>query len=125
MPIKSWRPERVKAAIMDELVANGEIAGKFGETEARTRLLAIKEPEWGAGYREKVVARLLTNLVERGRNEVVIRIGVAESKSRKGVASRKHGFYIELGSKTAAAQPFLRPAVFENAGKIVALLSGK
>ena len=123
--IKSWTPEKVKAEIIDNLVANGEIAGKFAETDARKRLLAIREPQWGAGYREKVVARLLTNQVERGKNEVVIRIGVAESKSRKGEARRKHGLYIELGSKTAPAQPFLRPAVFENGAKIVALLSGK
>lgn len=118
--IKSWSPEQLKKKIMDDLVANGEIAGKFVETDARRRLVSIKEPEWGAGYRQKLVARLLRNEVERGFNEVVIRVGVAVSNE-----ARHHGFYIEMGSSTAPAQPFLRPAVFENGRKIVALLAGK
>lgn len=125
MAIENWSPQKVRAEVIDNLMANGEIAGEFIESEARRRLLAIREPEWGAGYREKLVARLLTNQIERGNNEVVITVGVTESKSRRGEASRKHGLYIELGSKTAPAQPFLRPAVFENGAKIVALLEGR
>lgn len=115
--IKSWTPEQVKKEIMDTLEANGELAGSFVEADARRRLIAIKEPEWGAGYRRKIVAALLMHQVERKANEVVINVGVGRTSS-----SHHHGFYIELGSKTKPAQPYLRPAVFENAQKIVGLL---
>lgn len=115
-----WQPEVVKRDLTVELLDNGEIVGKFVEKDARRRLMAIRDPEWGLAYRQKLVARLLTNLVYRGLNEVVIAVGVKKSKD-----SRHHGFYIELGSRTAPAHPFLRPAVFENGRKIVALLVGK
>lgn len=118
--IKSWTPEKVKKEVVDNLVANGEIVGEFVETDARRRLMEITDPEWGAGYRQKLVARLLMNVVERKANEVVTSVGVAQTKD-----SKHHGFYIELGSATAPAHPFLRPAVFENAAKIVALLEGR
>lgn len=116
----NWTPDKFKAELVQQLVANGEIVGKFVEEDARRRLLDIQEPEWGAAYRSEVVARLLTHTVERDGNQVVITVGVAE-----GSGGRHHGFYIELGSSTAPAHPFIRPAVFENGGKIVALLSGK
>lgn len=115
-----WTPEPVKQAALAELTANAEIVGKFVETDARRRLLAITEPEWGAGYRQEIVARLLRYEVETSRREVIIRVGVAP-----GSSGRHHGFYIEMGSSTAPAHPFLRPAVFENAARIVALLAGK
>lgn len=116
----TWTPQKWKAELVKQLEANGEIVGKFVETDARRRLVAIDDPDWGAGYRQQVVARLLTNVVEKKGNEVVVTVGVAE-----GSGGRHHGFYIELGSSTAPAHPFLRPAVFENGGQIVALLEGK
>jgi hypothetical protein len=122
---KNWDPEGVKQDVARQLAANGEIVGKFVEEDARRRLMAIKDPEWGQNYRQKLVARLLTNVVEQERNAVVIMVGVRVSSSRSGKASRRHGFYIELGSKTAPAHPFLRPAVFENKRKIVGLLTGR
>lgn len=125
MPVTTWTPKLIMGNTLDALEANGEIAGKFVETEARKRLLAITDPEWGKGYREKVVARLLTHRVTRHSDRVVIAIGVRQSQSRRGVARKKHGLYIELGSKTAPAHPFLRPAVHENKDKIVALLNGE
>jgi len=115
-----WTPQAVKKAVMGELVANGEIVGKFVETEARRRLLSIRDPEWGMAYRSQLVARLLTYEMESSNKEVTIRVGVRPSQS-----GRHHGFYIELGSKTAPAHPFLRPAVFQNAAHIVALLAGR
>lgn len=123
--ITKWTPKIVVETTLDELEANGEIVGKFVETEARRRLMEITDPEWGRGYRQKLVARLLTYRVTRHPDRVIITIGVKQSTSRKGVASRKHGFYIEFGSKTAQAHPFLRPAVFDNKDKIAALLAGK
>lgn len=116
--IASWTPEQVKKAILDRVEQNANDAGSFVEADARRRLMAIKEPEWGQGYRRSIVASLLTYVVERGDNEVVVSVGVKAGKS-----SRRHGFYIETGSKTMPAQPFLRPAVFENGRKIVGLLA--
>lgn len=115
-----WTPNNIKRRVIAELTANAEIAGKFVETDARRRLEAIQEPEWGRGYRREIVSRLLRYEVEALPKELVIRVGVAP-----GSSGRHHGFYIEMGSSTAPAQPFLRPAVFENGRRIVALLAGK
>lgn len=120
MPITKWHPERVREAALDELQANAEIAGKFVEEDARRRLYAIAEPEWGEKYRRLIVGRLLTNVVEREAKAVVITVGVAG-----GEKGRWYGFYIETGSSTSPAHPFLRPAVFDNARRIVALLAGR
>jgi len=117
---KSWTPQKVKRAATRELVANAEIAGKFVETDARRRLLAITEPAWGANYRRLVVGRLLTHVVETEPKAVVVTIGV-----RKGPEGTHHGYWIEFGSRTAGAHPFLRPAVFENKRLILALLEGR
>lgn len=117
--IRNWKPEAFKAQLKADLIANGEIAGKFVEEEARKNLLAITNPEWGAGYRRQIVARLLSNEVEDKGNMVEIRVGVKVSKD-----GRHHGFYIETGSSTAPAHPFLRPAVFGNGARIVAILAG-
>jgi hypothetical protein len=109
----------LKAVIRQRLLENAEIVGKFVEEEARRRLLEITDPEWGQAYREQVVSRLLTNQVTATKDEIEILVGVA--KSGKG---EHHGYYIELGSSTAPAHPFLRPAVFENADRIVEMLTG-
>lgn len=117
---RRWTPEAVKRAAVDQLAQNAEIVGKFVETEARSRLLAIRKPEWGQKYRALVVARRLTYEVERDPKGVTIRVGV-----RKGEKGRWYGYYIEFGSRTAPAQPFLRPAVYGNAREILALLRGR
>jgi hypothetical protein len=120
-----WNDKEFKTDLISTLVANGEIVGRFLEADARKRLLAVQSPDWGAGHR-RYVARLITNEVEQERNAVVIRLGLPPGKKTKSGASTRHlGFYIELGSRTAPAHPFLRPAVFQNGAKIVALLSGK
>ena len=93
--------------------------GVFVKQEAKRRLVAISEPEWGAKYRRLIVANLLDYVVERETNGVTISIGVKPSP-----ATRHHGFYIEMGSHTHGPQPFLRPAVFGNGQKIVRLLEG-
>lgn len=115
-----WDPGAFKKQLLQDLKSNGEIVGEFVESDARRRLLAISDPEWGRGYRESVVSRLLTNIVEVEKNEVVIFIGVEKSSS-----GTHHGFYIEFGSSTAPAHPFLRPAVFSNAREIFSLLEGR
>lgn len=125
---RSWTPEKFKAALNKEVKGNAEIVGKFVETEARRRLVAIEDPERGRPYRQQVLARALTYEVEAMANEVVTRVGIPVGPTigkRSGAeGQRKRGLYIEIGSSTAPAQPYLRPAVFENAGKIVALLEG-
>lgn len=115
-----WEPEKLKEELIKKLVANGTIVGKFLEGEARRRLLDVREPEWGTAYRQQIVSKLVTSTVVQQGNETIIRVGVGI-----GPSGKRHGLYIELGSKTAPPQPFLRPAVFENASKIVALLAGK
>jgi hypothetical protein len=120
MPITKWNPQRVREAALDELQANAEIVGKFVEEDARRRLYAITDPTWGEKYRRLIVGRLLTNVVEREARAVVITVGV-----RGGEKGRYYGLYIETGTKRHPAHPFLRPAVFENARQIVALLAGR
>jgi len=118
--ILDWKPDQFRKQLLTDLTANGEVVGKFCEEDARRRLLAINDPKWGAKYRSQVVARLLTYEVETKPKEVIIKVGVRASGS-----GRHHGFFIEFGSRTAPAHPFLRPSVFMNASRIVALLSGK
>lgn len=116
--IKKWSPQKVRDAALKELAENAEIVGKFVETEARRRLYAIDEPAWGERYRRLIVARLLTYVVERKAKAIVITVGV-----RVGPKGHHHGFWIEFGSSTAPAHPFLRPAVYDNARQIVKLLA--
>ena len=116
----NWNAAEFKKKLVSELTENGEIVGKFVETEARQRLLAIRDPKWGMKYRSQLVARLLGYEVVAKPNEVDINVGVRPSNS-----GRHHGFYIEVGSKTAPAHPFLRPAIFQNAARILALIRGK
>lgn len=119
--ITKWTPDKVKEDVTKhQLIPNGEIVGKFVESDAKRRLLDIRDPEWGKNYRQMVVARLLMFTVEEANNGVKILVGVAKAKSGK-----YHGYYIELGSKSAPPHPFLRPAVFQNKRKILALLSGQ
>ena len=117
MTIKNWDTRTIRAEIVASLERNGERAGAFVTQDAKRRLLAIHEPEWGARYRRQVVANLLDYEVEQTANAVEIAIGVKTS-----AAGRHHGFYIEMGSHTHGPQPFLRPAVFENGSMIVKLL---
>lgn len=120
MTISKWNPRAVKQAALAELQGNAEVVGKFVETEARRRLYAISDPEWGENYRRMIVGRLLTFVVEREPNAVVITVGVGA-----GSKGRYHGFWIEIGTRGQPPHPFLRPAVFDNAREIVALLAGK
>lgn len=120
MTISRWRPDAIKNAAISELMENADIVGKFVEEDARARLYAINEPDWGEKYRRFVVGRLLTFVVTREPKAVVIVVGV-----KRGPKGEYHGFWIEVGTKSTPAHPWLRPAVFENARQIVALLAGR
>lgn len=124
-----WQPEKFKAALRERLVANGAIVGKYVETEARRRLLALddirvelpgRKPYYGGAAYRAYVAGLLGYEVESLPDEVVIRVGV-----RAGKSGTRHGLYIELGTQAFAPRPYLRPAVLENKGRILALLRGE
>lgn len=120
-----WNAQEFKKDLVARVVSNAEIAGKFVEVEARRRILAVQDPDWGTGHR-KYVWSLITHTVEQEPNAVVIRVGLPPGRKKKDGSTTRHlGFYIELGSRTAPAHPFLRPAVFQNGARIVALLSGK
>jgi HK97 gp10 family phage protein len=114
-----WHPEQLKKKILSDLAGNGEVVGKFLEGEARRRLMGITDPEWGEAYRG-YVANLISSDSAIDGNGLLIRVGVGRGRS-----GSHHGLYIEFGSKTAAAHPFLRPAVFDNAAKIVGLLANR
>ena len=120
----SWDPGAVKAAALAEVTANAEVVGEFVESEARRRLDAIGSPgnKRARAWRAFLSRWVLTNTVATEANAVVIRVGMKVGPRKGG---RTRGFYVETGSSTAPAHPFLRPAVFNNAAKIVALLGGK
>lgn len=131
-----WNAGKFKQTLVAALVANAELVGEFVEAEARRRLLAFtdlavtvpgratpRNPQGnyvGGGPYRAYVAGLLANDVQADAKGVTIRVGV-----RPGRGGSHHGLYIELGSRTAPARPFLRPAVFENAARIIQVLAGK
>lgn len=125
-----WEPGKLKARIIQDLIANADIVGKFVSDDAKRRLRAYPElnvkvpgrrlPYVGGGVYRAYVASLMTWDVTPDKNGVTIRVGVGT-----GRGGSHHGLYIELGSKTAPARPFLRPAVLENRDKIVLLLANR
>lgn len=126
--IKGWDPGKFKQALTADLLANADIVGKFVQTDAQRRLREFPEietivdgrPYKGGGTYRAYVASLMGFEVSTDSQGVLILVGV-----RAGRGGTHHGLYIELGSKTAEPRPFLRPAVFENAERIVALLAGR
>ncbi len=120
-----WNDKEFKKRLLANLVSNAEIVGKFVESDAKKRILSYQEPDWGEGHR-KYVSKSITHVVEQEERAVVIKVGLPHGKRRKdGTPTRHLGFYIEFGSRTAPAHPYLRPAVFENGRQIVKLLSGR
>lgn len=112
-----WTPEKFKKELVVRLAENGQIVGEFVRGDARRRLSGISDPDWGRAYRG-FVAGLVSYDVSSSARAVTITVGV------RGGYSSHHGFYIETGTRLRPARPWLRPAVFENGGKIVGLLTG-
>lgn len=102
----------------DTVSRNGDDMAGFIVSDARRRLQAIEEPKYGRKYRRIIVAGLLGYNINSSGMITIIDVGVGQSTS-----SKRHGLYIELGTKTDPAHPFLRPAVFENKHNIVELLT--
>lgn len=118
--IQKWRQAEVIEEISAELERNMETAAKVVEVDARRRLLKISEPEWGAAYRKLLALYRLTSIVTRDRMAVEAGIGMPPGK--KG---SDYGYWIEVGSHTAPAHPWLRPALLHNLRNILELLTGQ
>lgn len=115
--IREWRQREVIEEIMIQVEADLATAAKVVEVDARRRLLAIHDPEWGRGYRKLLALFRLISFVER--DGMVVEAGIGMTGRKEGWL----GFYIEVGSKTAPAHPWLRPALLTNLDNILALLS--
>jgi len=120
MAIDRWRAREVMAATRAEVAENMEIAAKLVETEARRNLLHIREPEFGRAYRKVLALYRLTSQVDTERDLIMAQIGIPA-----GVKGDSYGFWIEVGSRTAPAQPWLRPALVHNLSKIMGILEGR
>lgn len=120
--LEDWQPKRVEKMVEDQLLSRAEDVGKFVETEARKRLYQIKTPDTkrDRNYRHYLAKFILTHRVEQEVKAVVIRVGMKIGKQ----GQTHHGFYIETGSRTAPAQPYLRPAVLNNTREIMQMLKG-
>lgn len=113
MPLK-WTPKEFKRELKQRIAANSQAVGEFVRRDAQRRLTGIGDPAWGAAYRS-FVAGLVGYEIEVGANDVTVTVGV------RGGYSSWHGFYIEVGTARRSANPWLRPAVFENGRQIVGL----
>lgn len=115
-----WNPKEVKKLAKQQLLSHADMAGKFVEDDARKRLNKIKNPDTKAdvNYRNYLANYILTHSVEENKNEIVIQVGMKVGKQ----GQRYHGFYIETGSSTAPAQPYLRPALMHNLRKVLGIL---
>ena len=118
-----WKQKEFLAKVDGWVSQNAETVGQFVEVEARRRLDAIGSPDnrKAVAWRRYLSRYVLTNTVTTGENKVVIRVGM---KVGPGNGGDRRGFYIETGSSTARAHPFLRPAVFRNTKEILQLLTG-
>lgn len=114
-----WDTRTFRKMVEQRLVDRSEIVGKFVEEEARRRLLAIQEPRKGRQHHRRYVASLLDYEVEVERGGVRTRVG-----PRATSESRHFGLYIEIGSTVFPPAPYLRPAVFDNAGQIIGIFEG-
>lgn len=118
--ITEWRSREVVEAVRAEVTSNMEAAAKVVEVDARRRLLAIREPEFGRAYRRVLALFRLTSFVTSDSNVIEGKIGIPA-----GEKGSDYGYWIETGSKSAPAQPWLRPALLTNLRDIIALLGGK
>lgn len=120
MTVKNWNPQAVRDLITNTLTAGLDMAGKFVEDEARARLRKITQPDTkrDVNYRRYLADYILKHVTEVDGKDLVTRIGMRIGDD----GQTHHGFYIETGSSTAPAQPFLRPALFHNARDVISIL---
>ena len=105
--------------ISDFVATNMEAAAGVVEMDARRRLLAIVEPAFGRAYRRLLALGKLTSRVVVEGDVVEGQIGIPT-----GEKGGDYGWWIEVGSRAKAAQPWLRPALMQNFKEIIKLLMG-
>ena len=116
--IAEWNQAEVIAAARAQVAENLAVAGKIVEVDARRRLLRIKAPEFGLKYRRILALYRLTSYMTAKKNEITAHIGIP-----RGPRGGDYGFWIEIGSRTAPAQPWLRPALMTKLRDIEELLN--
>jgi len=108
-PIVEWNQARVLAEVSGRVVMQMEEACEFVEGIARANV----------PVRTGLTQEDIDHEIEVRGNVVEGRVGV--------VAGKEHAWYAhfpELGTATMAAQPFLRPAVFDHGDEIVKIIQG-
>ncbi len=107
---KDWNPQRVKAMVAGEVVANMYDACLFVADRAK----ALAPRRGGQLVSDIDIA------IDVGAHGNVIegRVGVKRGKAF-------YARYQEMGTRFMAAHPFLRPAVFNNAREIVRIIAGR
>lgn len=94
-----------------------QVAGKVVVNMDRAAAFAAEQARGNAPVRRGILKSDVTHLVEAKGNIVTGLVGV---KKRAYWA-----WFVELGTSKMAAQPFLRPAVFGNAKRILDIIRGK
>jgi len=117
--ITEWNQKQVVEEVKDFLATNMEAAAGVVEMDGRRRLLAITEPEFGRAYRRLLALGKLTSRVVIEGDVVEGQVGIPS-----GEKGSDYGWWIEVGSKAKAAQPWLRPALMQNFKEILRLLTG-
>ncbi len=107
---KDFRKQVVKAAVAGEVVQNMERACQFVAEQARA-----KAPTRHGRLRKEIDFEV--NVTAYG-NVIEGRVGV-----KRGDAF--YARFVEWGTRKMRAQPFLRPAVFNNAREIVRIIAGR
>jgi hypothetical protein len=119
---KSWEQDKLITHIGDNIQKNAEQTGDWIYRQAKDGLDAIQTPSdaRSKNYRYYLSKYILTHFVERESEMVHIYVGMKIGKH----GQRHHGYYIETGSHTAPAKPYLRNALFNNIRRIVNMLMG-
>lgn len=113
-----WYPKQVVADVRAEVRDILETAGEVVRVDARSNLLRVKEPEFGKKYRAILALYRLKSILVEDRNSIEVKIGIP-----KGEKGDRYGYYIELGSSTAPANPWIRPALDKNLKNIMQLFN--
>jgi len=104
-----WNERQFKARIAGVVANNMQRACEFAADEARARA-----PRRTGMLIENVDVRVEV----RGRQNYI--------EGLVGVVKKVFwAWFIEMGTSKMAARPFLRPAVFDNAARIVRMIEGK
>jgi hypothetical protein len=119
---RSWEADKLISHIGENIQRNAEQTGDFIYTQAKKNLDAIQTPAdaRSKNYRYYLSKYILTHFVEREKDLISIYVGMRIGKN----GQRHHGYYIETGSHTAPAKPYLRNALFNNLRDVVAMLTG-